>query len=177
MIQTASLLTDLEFNNTKPAIKILLESAFSKEIRIAFSKGQFMKTHKTSFPITVEIFDGVINFGVNETTNWSICSSIGAFMFTVTIFNIKTKFKKVPIFSKLSRIIFEGFFIASYLIIIANLLNALNVIFHREFGPYFVALVLPNCVSGYMFIRLVLRPLRNAIRHQEAAKLHVAGTD
>lgn len=69
MIQTSSLLTDLVFNDTKPAIKVLLESDYSKEIRIAFNKGQLMKAHKTSFPITVEIFEGAINFGVNEKTH------------------------------------------------------------------------------------------------------------
>ena len=69
MIQTASLLVNLEFNETKPAIKILLESDYSKEIRIAFKKGQLMKAHKSSFPITVEIFDGTINFGVNKKTH------------------------------------------------------------------------------------------------------------
>ena len=69
MIQTASLLTDSEFNETKPPIKVILESDYSKEIRIAFKKGQFMKAPKTSFLITVEIFDGAINFGVNEKTH------------------------------------------------------------------------------------------------------------
>jgi len=66
MIQTASILTNLEFNETKPAIKVLLESDSSKEIRIAFKKGQLMKAHKTSFPITVEIFEGAIAFGVDS---------------------------------------------------------------------------------------------------------------
>jgi len=65
MIQTASLLTDLEFNDSKPAIKVLLESDYSKEIRIAFNKGQLMKAHKTGFPITVEMFEGALNFGVD----------------------------------------------------------------------------------------------------------------
>lgn len=65
MIQTASLLTDLEFNETKPAIKVLLDSDNSKEIRIAFKKGQLMKAHKTGYPITVEMFEGALNFGVD----------------------------------------------------------------------------------------------------------------
>jgi len=69
MIQTASILTDLEFYDTKPAIKVLLESDYSKEIRIAFNKGQLMKAHKTSFPITVEIFEGALNFGVAGKTH------------------------------------------------------------------------------------------------------------
>ena len=107
------------------------------------------------------------NFGFVETTIWSICSSIGVFAYVVTLFNIKTKLRKVVISNRVSRIIFEVFFVAAYLTALANLLNVLDVRFHREYGPYFVALVLPNCVSAYMFVRLVLRPLWRTIREQE----------
>jgi len=42
-----------------------METDFSKEIRIAFKAGQEMKEHKTAFPITLEMVDGDLNFGVN----------------------------------------------------------------------------------------------------------------
>lgn len=64
-MKTASLRSDLNYNEDKVAVKVLMETESSKEIRILFRKGQTMKEHKAGFPITVEIHDGAIEFGVN----------------------------------------------------------------------------------------------------------------
>ncbi len=64
-MKTASLLKDLEYNDKKPAVQVLMDTDSSKEIRIAMKKGQVMKEHKTPYPIVVELFEGVISFGVN----------------------------------------------------------------------------------------------------------------
>lgn len=64
MLQVENLLENIEYGDKKPAVKIMIDNDFSKEIRIVFRKDQEMKEHKTSFPIVVEIIRGVITFGV-----------------------------------------------------------------------------------------------------------------
>jgi len=65
-MQKTNLLKDLRFNDEKPAISVLFETDTTKEIRIVFKKGQLMKKHQTAFPISVEIVDGMLDFGVKN---------------------------------------------------------------------------------------------------------------
>ena len=64
-METASLAKNLEYNENRPAVKVLLDSETGKEIRIAFKKGQEMKKHQAPLPIVVEVFRGKIKFGVD----------------------------------------------------------------------------------------------------------------
>lgn len=63
-MKTASLRNYLKYNEDKVAVTVMMETESSKEIRILFRKGQSMKEHKAGFPITVEIHEGTIDFGV-----------------------------------------------------------------------------------------------------------------
>ncbi|AOW20660.1 cupin domain-containing protein [Urechidicola croceus] len=65
-MKTASIYKDIECNENKPVISVLLETTFTKEIRIVMKKGVSMKKHQTPFPIVIEIVIGNIAFGVNE---------------------------------------------------------------------------------------------------------------
>lgn len=55
---------DLQFSDKGVKISVVLETSFSKEIRIAFKKGQVMKEHKAAYPIAVHLLKGSIDFGV-----------------------------------------------------------------------------------------------------------------
>jgi quercetin dioxygenase-like cupin family protein len=62
----ASFTADIVYGDTQPVITPLITNDFTKEIRIVFRSEQSMKAHKTSFPITVMIVQGRIDFGVGE---------------------------------------------------------------------------------------------------------------
>ncbi len=61
-----NILENLEYKESKVAISVLFETETTKEIRIVFKAGQKMNKHQTKFPITVEMVDGDLNFGVNN---------------------------------------------------------------------------------------------------------------
>ncbi|WP_066627378.1 cupin domain-containing protein [Labilibacter marinus] len=63
-MKTASLTNAIVYKEDKPNIQPLLETPFSKEIRIIFKAGQIMKEHTAPGAIVVEIFEGTIDFGV-----------------------------------------------------------------------------------------------------------------
>ncbi|WP_010257469.1 cupin domain-containing protein [Myroides injenensis] len=63
-MQIINILSDIVYGETKPAIKVLIDTTYIKEIRIVFKIGQEMKQHKTDYPIVIHIIEGKINFGV-----------------------------------------------------------------------------------------------------------------
>lgn len=63
-MKTASFLKNVNYSEAKPAISMLLETDFSKEIQIVFKENQVMKNHKAPYPITVQVVKGSIKFGV-----------------------------------------------------------------------------------------------------------------
>lgn len=56
---------ELDFNEDRIITKVILETSFSKEIRILMKAGQVMKEHKAPYPIIVHVLEGAIDFGVN----------------------------------------------------------------------------------------------------------------
>lgn len=52
------------YQANKPAVTMMLDNAFTKELRIVFKADQVMKEHKAPYPIMVQVLTGNIVFGV-----------------------------------------------------------------------------------------------------------------
>ena len=63
-MKVASFLENIKFNSDKPLVSLLLDTDFSKEIRVVFEKGQVMEDHQAPFAIIVQVVKGCIDFGV-----------------------------------------------------------------------------------------------------------------
>lgn len=63
-MKEAYIFQEVEYNKNRPVIRVLFETDFTKEIRIAMQKGTTMQEHKTKYPIVIEIVEGNIDFGV-----------------------------------------------------------------------------------------------------------------
>lgn len=65
-MEIVSLLENVTFGDKQPAVQVLINNDFCKEIRIAFQEGQEMKAHKAPYPIIIEIVKGHIDFGIGD---------------------------------------------------------------------------------------------------------------
>jgi len=65
---TNSFQADLTFDEIRIKTKVIIETSFSKEIRILMATGQSIKEHQTPFPILIHLIDGQIELGIKGKT-------------------------------------------------------------------------------------------------------------
>ena len=109
-------------------------------------------------------------FNVNGETLWAICSSLAAIAVCRAMYNGHTKMKPAAVSSR-SRMLFGILQGVAALITFSLILNVADLVFHREPGPFIAAILYALSVVGYMFLRLLLRPLWGAVHEQEAGNL------
>ena len=66
----------IEFDATHVKTKVVVETSFSKEIQILMKAGQFMKEHKTPYPILIHLLEGEIELGVQGEKSIMKCGDI-----------------------------------------------------------------------------------------------------
>ena len=65
-MEIQSFYEEIVYSENYVTSKLILESDFSKELRLLFRKNQLMKAHKTKFSIVVQVLEGKIDFGVHN---------------------------------------------------------------------------------------------------------------
>ncbi len=111
-------------------------------------------------------------FGVKGETLWVISSVIGAIFMSSAAYGIARSIRG-GIAKKSSRLLYLSLQTLSVLVALALVLNALDLVFHREPGPFVAGVVYALGVAGIMFSRLLLLPLWRIVREQEDADSRV----
>jgi hypothetical protein len=112
------------------------------------------------------------NFGVNDSTIWTISSVMTCFIYSYFSIDIALRLKEFKTYKTFNKIIIYALFLIGLIIIAINVLNACNIVFKREFGPYYISLIYSLGLVCYMFSRLLLRPIWRTLRKQELEALN-----
>lgn len=109
-------------------------------------------------------------FKLQATTIWTLCSLYGGIYTAYSMLSVHRDMRGATKRWSL-RLLFGSFQVVFGFVVLIQFLNASNLIFHREPGPYIAGIVAGLGLVGYMFGRLLLRPLWRAVSDQEAANL------
>ncbi len=111
-------------------------------------------------------------FGVEGETLWGICSGVGAILIAGMAYG-SARSMRGAITKRSSwslHLLLQGL---GVLVVLANILNAFDLAFHRDPGPFVAGIVYALSVAGINFSRLLLLPLWRIVREQEDANSRV----
>jgi hypothetical protein len=112
----------------------------------------------------------LINFGVNDSTVWAISSGMTCMIYTYFYIYFAMSIKNFKSYKTINKLMVYSLYISAFVIVFMNFLNACNIVFKREFGPFYISLIYSLGSVCYMFSRLLLRPIWRTIRKQEGAE-------
>ena len=110
----------------------------------------------------------LFGLGLSEVLSWKVSSALMAANYLVFATYIARNMRGVTVRKLVAKLIYAALYLSGLLIFFVNVANAVGIGYHGEQGPFFLSLVLPLVIAGYMFARLVLRPLwRSVMDHDE----------
>ena len=109
----------------------------------------------------------VHTFEVSDTTLWVICSGVGIPITAALMYNFYQNMRP-SLVGESQLTIFWVFQFVTFLVVISNVLNVADVVFHGEPAPIVFGIALSLSIAAYMFSRLLVRPLKRRLREQES---------
>ena len=99
------------------------------------------------------------NFGLSQSMMWAVGSGLSMFFYAYVSFLVYRSLSRIRIKNRLFKAISYILYLVNAFMFSISLMNILKFEFHREYGPFFLCLVYPLLVVGYMFSRMLMRPL------------------
>ena len=111
-------------------------------------------------------------FQISESTTWTLGS---LWVSTATLYAMysSSRLLRHDFERKSFLLVWVSVYGLAALSMLANILNAVDVVFHREAGPVLMGIVLGLGNSAYTFSRLLLTPIWRMVRATEAAASEV----
>ena len=125
-----------------------------------------------AFFSTLPLLLSILRF--EDATIWLIGSVLGCFYILTRMYDIRRNMSFVAV-RRSTQLLFRALFAVAVLLFVSNALNVANQVFHREPGPYIAGIVFGLGLVGYMFARLLLRPLSKIVHAHEAADSRLPG--
>lgn len=112
----------------------------------------------------------LFGFGLADETVWQISSSLMLVNYVAFFYLVARQLTKVRLGNKRLKLFYISLYVPAIVIFLMNIMNILGIVFHQEFGPYFLALLQPLVLAGLMFAQLVMHPLWRDVKQYEEAK-------
>lgn len=106
------------------------------------------------------------NFHFSNQTVWAFSSSVFALIYVVFLIYIRSRMINVKM-KGANRLIIFVWWVFNFTIVAGLFLNVIETNAQLQHAVYFVALLNPLFFSGYMFVRLLLRPLWREVKAKE----------
>jgi hypothetical protein len=114
---------------------------------------------------------GLINFGFEDGVVWAISSTLIAIVSIIEVpFIIRNMNLQRENYSV--RIVFYSIELVGFVLVVVNFLNALGIVFHREFGPFLAIIIYSLFLVGWNFSRLLMQPLWKMVEEREGLASH-----
>lgn len=107
------------------------------------------------------------NFGIDDASVWAIGSGFACVIYTYLWIYTANRIKNFRKYKTINKIMIYVIFIIAFVVVLINFLNIFNIVFKREFGPFYVSLIYALGSVCLMFPRLLLRPIWRRMRKQE----------
>lgn len=113
----------------------------------------------------------LLNFDIDDSIVWAICSGLTCIIYFCYHMYFAFSLKNFKSYKTINKLMIYSLFIVSFIIVLINFLNSCNIVFKREFGPFYISLIYSIGSVCYMFSRLLLRPIWRNLRKQESEEL------
>lgn len=111
---------------------------------------------------------------IGESNTWGLASLFTALISMLSLYSGVFRIMRRALKNKSLRRQFIVVVALSLLLILANFLNAADILFHRTPGPVLVTVVFMLCLAAHSFTRLLLLPIWKTVRLTEARESGVS---